>query len=208
MAGEPESNTETVTEQTPATETVVTENKPQEETQPTDLQAELLKAKEALESAQRRIGELNKESASRRKKLEELEKVQEEEKRAKMTEAEKALADAQKWQVRASEQEKKYAELEERFNEFRIGLALEREANKLGFAHPEDAIALVDISDLTIGEDGKVTGFEKRLEELAKSGRLPMREAAVGTPQPGKRPQQKPDKPDTSIQTLMQRHRL
>lgn len=207
MAGEQE-NTEMVTEETPVAVTVTPADKPQAEETTPDLQAELLKAKEALESAQKRIGELNKESASRRKRLEELEKAQEEEKRAQMTEAEKALADAQKWQAQAADQEKKYTELEERFNQFRIGLALEREANRLGFAHPEDAIALVAIQDLTIGEDGKVTGFEKRLEELAKSGRLPMREAAVGTPQPGKKPQQKADKPDTSIQSLMQRHRL
>jgi len=58
-----------------------------------------------------------------------------------------------------------------------IRTAIAVEAGKLGFANPEDAWTLLDTSKVEIAEDGTVKGFEKPLEELAKSGRLPMQGA-------------------------------
>ena len=80
--------------------------------------------------------------------------------------------------------ESKYQQLETQFQEYRIGHAVERAANELGFAHPQDALALVDFSGLTIDDDGKVTGFDEQLKQLAESGRLAMRNQIpqIGTP--------------------------
>jgi len=131
---------------------------------------------------------LNAESAERRVKLKEFEEAEETRKREAMSELEKAQADAEKWQTQhgetVAEWEAKYAELETQFQEFKIGLVVERAAGELGFEHPQDAMALVNLSALAIDDDGKVTGFDEQLQELAKSGRLAMRntQTNLGTP--------------------------
>lgn len=51
----------------------------------------------------------------------------------------------------------------------KIHSAVVAKAAELGFAHPEDAIALADLSQAEVGEDGKIAGFEKSLEALAKA---------------------------------------
>ena len=40
-------------------------------------------------------------------------------------------------------------------------------------AHPEDAYRLIDMSKVTLGDDGKVDGAEAAVKELVKEGRLP-----------------------------------
>jgi hypothetical protein len=75
--------------------------------------------------------------------------------------------------------------------------AIELKAVELGFANPRDAYELLlvgeSLGEVEISEAGEVTGFEKALEELAKSGRLPVKGsspgAGLGTPprkSPGK----------------------
>lgn len=130
--------------------------------------AELEKAKAALKAA-------NSESASRRKRLEELEKAEQERAQAQLSETEKLKAQLAEM---AGNAEKVAAELQAT----RIRSAVLTKAGELGFVSPEDAAALADMSAVQIDDDGKVTGFEKALEALAKSGRLPMRNAAAQTP--------------------------
>ena len=112
-----------------------------------------------------------------------------------------------------TEWEAKYTELETRFSEFKVKLAVERAANKLKFAHPQDALALVDFSDLTIDDEGNVTGgFEKQLEALAESGRLAMQTHSSQPGLPGRQDKRQRDvgtkKPDAVIVALANKHRI
>jgi myosin heavy subunit len=60
----------------------------------------------------------------------------------------------------------------QRAQETMIRSAFDREATKLGFAHPEDVYALADKSQVEISDEGQVKGVEKAVKAL--EGRLPM----------------------------------
>ena len=180
-----ETEEQVTTGETPADVTPEGE-KPTEENKP---EANFEKLQRELSEAQRRISELNAESAERRVKLKEFEEAEEQRRRERMTELEKAQADAEDWKKKhdsvAADWEGRYQQLEAQFQQYRISHEVERAANELGFVHPQDALALIDLGDLTIEDDGKVSGFEEKLKALAESGRLPMRneKPGVGTPQ-------------------------
>lgn len=126
-----------------------------------DALAELAKARDALKA-------VNHESAGRRKRLEELEKAEQERTEAQLSEVEKLKAEAA--EARAS---KETAEAE--LQSVRIRGAVERAAAELGFVNPGDAFVLLDLSSVEITETGEVKGFEEGLKALAETGRLPMR---------------------------------
>jgi len=138
----------------------------------TELQAELERARIALK-------EVNSESAGRRKRLEELEKAETERQQANLSEVEKLKS--QLAEITATSEA-----LSGELQVMRIRSAVMSKARELGFGNAEDAYALADLSKVEITDDGKVTGFEKSLETLAESGRLPMASDAVdgrrGTP--------------------------
>ena len=58
---------------------------------------------------------------------------------------------------------------------FEMKAAAIAKAADADFAHPADAWQLMDTSKLTLKEDGTVEGLDEQLEELKKSGRLPLR---------------------------------
>lgn len=155
-----------------------------------DLSKQIADLNKKLADQQKHIAELNQESAERRVKLKEYEEAEEKKRLENMSEIERAQAQAKTWEEKhnaaVAEWESKYTELQTQMQEWRIGQAVERAASEAGFAHPQDAAALVDLSALEIDDDGKVTGFEKQLEELAKSGRLAMTGTnSLGTPARG-----------------------
>lgn len=63
--------------------------------------------------------------------------------------------------------------------------AIELKAVELGFGNPRDAYELLladeSLESVEISDAGKVSGYEKALEELAKSGRLPMKAGVAGS---------------------------
>ena len=68
--------------------------------------------------------------------------------------------------------------------------AIEARAAELGFAHPSDVFKMISTSEVEIAvADGKITGFEDALSELAKSKRL-----AMGKPATTRADYQGPDK--------------
>jgi chromosome segregation ATPase len=77
------------------------------------------------------------------------------------TEVEKATA-------RVAELEAKQAEMENELQQERIQNAF-LASNKYTWHNPERALALVDLNDVKINDDGKVDGLDKALEKLAKS---------------------------------------
>ena len=154
-----------------------------------DLKKQLATLQDKYDQQSAQLKSTNAESAERRVRLKELEEAEEARKLEQMGDLEKAQALATKWETAHNEAvagwETKYSALESKLQNLVIAGAVERAANELGFAHPQDAVALIDLSSLTIDESGVVSGYKESLEELAKSKRLVMREqeTQLGTAQ-------------------------
>ena len=119
-----------------------------------DLQAELEETRKAL-------SKVNRESAQRRKKLDEFETREREREEAELSEMERLqkqidLLNTEKEQAQKSAQE------------ILLKSTVISQAAALNFNDPEDAFALVDKSQFEI-ENGKISGVKEALEELAKS---------------------------------------
>lgn len=129
-----------------------------------------------LTGARDQLKKVNAESAGRRKKLEEFEQREEDLKKEKFSEAEKLQAEI-------ASLKSQYGDLTTQLHLEKIRSTVISKAVELGFASPEDAFALADLSEVEI-TDGKVVGYEKSLEALAKSGRLTMDKKGdgLGTP--------------------------
>lgn len=97
--------------------------------------------------------------ATATKELEDLRKKQKERDDADLSEAEKATA-------RANDAEKRATEAEERLKTANTQRAIEREAGKLNFHDPEDAIVQI-VGKLEYDPDGKPTNVEAALKALA-----------------------------------------
>ncbi len=143
----------------------------EEEMTPVELKVALENVRDALKRA-------NAESADRRKKLEVYEAEKKELK-------DKSLSNSEKFQVEIKAVSEAHKTLKAELHAERVRNAVTTEAQKLGFASPDDAYALTDLSEIDI-TDGKVVGFEKSLKALAESGRLVMadqkRGDSLGTP--------------------------
>lgn len=120
-----------------------------------ELAAELERVKVALKAA-------NSESATRRKRLEELEAAEADRAAAQLSEVEKA-------KKLAADAEAKAQAAEERLRTAMVRNAVVVAASKLNFYDPEDAFRLADLANVQVGEDGKVTGVEDVLKTLAKA---------------------------------------
>lgn len=102
------------------------------------------------------------------KALEEIVKAKREADEQAKTELQKAL------ELANTEKQAREA-LESQLKQERIRAAVVKKATELNFAYPDDTLALLDMSSFELDDKGKVTGFEKALEDLAKSGRLQMK---------------------------------
>ena len=124
-------------------------------TDPADLQAELDRVRRALADA-------NKEAATRRKKLEALEKAEADRQQAQMSELEKA-------QAKLAELEKRAAEAEAGKRQALIRAAVIARATVQGFREPEDVLHFLDAGAVQITDDGQVTNADDLLQKLAKA---------------------------------------
>jgi hypothetical protein len=104
----------------------------------------------------------------------ERQKTEEEAKKARSAAEEKALAEQQKFQELAEKRARELAEAQSQMTAMqaerekeRLRSAVEREATALGFADPEDAALLADLSKVVAGEKG-YTGIKEALEDLLK----------------------------------------
>jgi hypothetical protein len=125
-----------------------------------DSKAELERTRLALKAA-------NKESADRRKRLEQLEAAEAERTSAAMTETDRLKAELEA-------EKAKSAQADERAKQTLIRAAFVSEAAKAGAAYPEDVERLADLAGVDVDESGKVTGVPEAVEALVKSGRIPM----------------------------------
>lgn len=154
-------------------QTTVDTEQQQQVTGTTGQTPELLAAE--LERTRKALKDANREAAERRKKLEAFEAAEKERQ-------EKELSEAQKLQKQLEEERATRSSLESKLRANTIRSEVLAKAAQLDFKNPGDAMALLDLSGVEITDDGKVTGFEKELEALAKSGRLPMKnqQQAIG----------------------------
>lgn len=114
-----------------------------------------------LERTARALKEANKEAASRRKRLEELEAKEAERENASKTELEKA-------QARTAELERELTAKEQMAQDRAIRAEIRIQAASMGFNDPDDAYRADVLAAVTVGEDGEVTGVKDALAKLAK----------------------------------------
>lgn len=132
-----------------------------------DPKVELERVRSALKAA-------NKESADRRKRLEQLEAAEAERTTAAMTETDRLKAEKEAADKRADA-------AEERAKQTLIRAAFVSEAAKAGAAYPEDVYRLADLAGVDVQEDGTVAGVAVAVKSLVDAGRIPM---AGRTPAP------------------------
>jgi sRNA-binding protein len=104
---------------------------------------------------------LDKERAARKKKDDEVAAADLKRKQAELSETERLKA-------QLGEAEKAKLQAEARASDLAIRHAVELAATKLKFHRPEDAYALMDLSGVSIGDDGKVAGVDETLKALVK----------------------------------------
>lgn len=150
-------------ETVPASETPASAQ-PQETKSAAELDAEVKELRKQLKT-------VNNESATRRKRLEELEAAEEQRKSAELSEAEKLKKDLETAKANAKQQA-------DEFNSRLIRAEIKAVAAKLGFNDPEDADTPAIRAQITINDNGDVEGVEDALATLAKN-----KPYLVGTPQ-------------------------
>ncbi len=114
----------------------------------------------------------------------------------------KELEEAQKTELQRAQDQAASAEQArdealKQANERLIRAAFMAEAGKVQAQHPQDAYLLANLENVSITDDGQVTGVEDEVEAMVESGRLPV----AGKPKPpnldggagsGERQQDKP----------------
>ena len=81
-------------------------------------------------------------------------------------------SELEKAQTRAEKAEAERAKAIEEANARLMRAAFMAEAAKVGAAHPEDAFMLADLSEVSISDDGAVSGAEEAVTALVEAGRL------------------------------------
>jgi multidrug efflux pump subunit AcrA (membrane-fusion protein) len=145
--------------------------------------ATLAEAQAELERARAALRKANRESAERRRRLQELETAETARRQAELTETERLkqqLADAQAQAQQAQAQAR----------ETLIRTAVEMAAARAGFQTPADALALADLSGVSVDDAGQVQGVEAAIKALAKDRAylLKTQSPGIGTPPPARKP--------------------
>jgi len=130
-----------------------------------------------FDTLQKRLNAADKAKGDLQKKLDDLDKAKlgEKERAEKERDEAKALAASTAAELRSSQLKIKFLS-----------------SNKYNWHDPETALALVDLSDVEVGEDGKVTGLEAAMKKLADSKPFlvkteddpPKNGSSGGTPKP------------------------
>lgn len=95
--------------------------------------------------------------------------------KAKHEADEQSKSDLTKAQETAQREKTAREQAEAELRKTKIEIAVTKKAAELNFAFPDDTLAFLNLSAVEVDDGGKITGFDKQLEDLAKSGRLPMK---------------------------------
>jgi septal ring factor EnvC (AmiA/AmiB activator) len=112
-----------------------------------------------IEALLKEVKTLRKEAASWRTKLRATEEAEEQRKRAEMTELDKLRAD-----LEAERQARTVAEEQRRQQVLRTQVI--SAAARMGLNDPEDAVRMLDTSDLEIDDQGQINGLEREMSKL------------------------------------------
>lgn len=120
-----------------------------------------------LEKVRKELQRVNRESAARRKRLEELEAAEQQRQQAQLTDLDRAKQEAEGWR-------KRFEELSGNLTALRRQTAFYEAADGLGLAFAnaqarKDAYALADFSAVDVAEDGTVTGVEAVIKALQQT---------------------------------------
>lgn len=108
------------------------------------------------------VKQLRREAASWRTKLRAAEEAEEQRRRSEMTELERLKADLEaERQARATAEEQRTRQL--------LRTQVIAAAAKAGLNDPEDAVRMLDTSEMTVADDGTVDGLEQALGALLKA---------------------------------------
>jgi len=115
-----------------------------------------------IDALLKEVKTLRKEAASWRTKLRAAEEAEEQRKRSEMTELEKLKADLEaERQARAAAEQQRQQQL--------LRTQVISAAAKAGLNDPEDAVRMLDTSEMTVADDGTVEGLEQALGALLKA---------------------------------------
>ena len=115
-----------------------------------------------IETLLKEVKTLRKEAASWRTKLRTAEEAEEQRRRSEMTELEKLKADLDaERQARATAETQRTQQL--------LRTQVISAAAKAGLNDPEDAVRMLDTSEMTVADDGTVDGLEQALGALLKA---------------------------------------
>lgn len=122
-------------------------------------------------------------------KISEYEKEREEKQRADMTEIERYKADLEKEQTAKQTLETELTTLRESVKQERIRNAFITAAQAANIAYIDDAWALADKSEVSVGDDGKVVGIDVVIASIVESkpflvAQNPTKPKTIGDPAP------------------------
>jgi hypothetical protein len=142
------------------------ENKPKEVSEKTFTQAELdeIIAKR-LERERKKQAELD----EKLKRLEALEKAEEERRKAEMTEAERLKAEKEEAEKKAQEAAEQVKKAQESAQQRIINTEIRSVARVLNANDPNDVLALIDKSGIEIDDDGNVKGVDEAVKALKEA---------------------------------------
>lgn len=155
-----------------------------------------------LDEMRKQLKAVNTESAGRRKRLEEIEAAEAKRKQAELSELDQ-LKD------KLAEQEKARLVAESKASEALIRHAVEMAAVGMKFHNSEIAYRLLDLAEVSLGEDGKVAGVEDALKKLVKSNPYLVGNGTAAAPETdaGKRGSGKLD-PKAHEEEIRKRYRI
>ena len=125
------------------------------------------------------VKSLRKSEAEARKRL------QEAEARLKAVDDEK-LSETERLQKQVAEAGQRIADAEARYTDAVIRAAVDREATKQGAVDPDAVFALMDRSELQVGEDGTVANTEKAVKALLSAKPYLVKASDDGAPAPAR----------------------
>lgn len=125
--------------------------------------------KEHLRKARTALAKTNRENAERRRKLEEVERQEEERKNASLGEVDRLKKEAKEERTKRELAERKAETAAAALEQKTIDIAVERMAAQMGFEYPDIVPSLIKRDRVEINEEGEVEGIKTELERLAKA---------------------------------------
>jgi hypothetical protein len=132
------------------------------------LLADLQRAKDEADRAKRERDKANSDAAQKRRRLEELERAEEERRTAQMGESDRLKKQADEAARKHRESEAEAEKLRAENVRLRIDHAVERYALDRGFRYPSNVPKLIDRDRVSVDPDtGKISGVKEAVDKLA-----------------------------------------